>query len=226
MILILFGPPGAGKGTQGSRIVEACGVPKISTGEIFRDLAAAKTELGLTAKSYWSTGKLVPDEIVVGLVKERIAKADCAKGFILDGFPRTVSQAETFDIMLSQSGNKLDGVIDFEANVDELVRRLSGRRTCDNCGATFHIITLPPKVDGLCDYCGSELIQRNDDNPESIRTRLKEYSSKTEPVINYYVSNGLLHRVDADRLPDVVFNEVLELLKTVNCGASKEALVG
>ena len=221
MILILFGPPGAGKGTQGSRIVSTCGVPKISTGEIFRDLAASKTELGLKAKSYWSTGNLVPDDIVVGLVRERIAEPDCAGGFILDGFPRTVSQAETFACMLGSSGSRLDGVIEFEVKTEELVRRLSGRRTCDNCGATFHVVTMPAKVDGICDYCGSDLILRNDDNPESIRTRLREYSSKTEPVINYYAQQGLLHKVDADRLPDVVYNEVHELLNNMNCSETK-----
>src|ERR1041385_8306965 len=170
MILVLLGPPGAGKGTQGARIVEKYRIPKISTGEIFRDLAAAGTPLGLKAKEYWSAGMLVPDEIVVGLLNDRISSDDCSSGFILDGFPRTIQQADTLEELLSAKGKRLTNVLDFEVDDEALIARLSGRRVCGHCGATYHLATLPPKVDNICDHCGYELAQRADDSPESIRT--------------------------------------------------------
>jgi adenylate kinase len=218
MILILLGPPGAGKGTQGARIVDKCGVPKISTGEIFRDLAAAGTPLGLEARKYWSQGKLVPDDIVVGLVKERVTQADCDKGFLLDGFPRTVQQADTLNQLLDECGRKLDGVLEFAVDTEELVRRLSGRRSCANCGATYHVTALPPKREDVCDHCGCPLTQRADDTPESILTRLREYEKKTAPLRAYYAGRGLLHTVDSNYPPDVIFASLEGVLHDVGCG--------
>lgn len=215
MILILLGAPGAGKGTQGARIVEKYGIPKISTGEIFRDLAAAGTPLGLEARNYWSQGQLVPDEIVVGLVKERIAEPDCHKGFILDGFPRTVQQAEILESLLAELGCSLSAVLDFAVDRDELVRRLSGRLSCGNCGATYHVRTLPPKNPGICDHCGCPLTHRADDEPEAILMRLKEYEAKTEPLVNYYSQRGLLRVIDSNAEPDKIFQRVVAVLNAL-----------
>jgi adenylate kinase len=218
MILVLLGPPGAGKGTQGVRIVERCGVPKISTGEIFRDLAAAGTPLGLEARNYWSRGMLVPDDVVVGLVKERISCDDCLKGFILDGFPRTVTQADILNDLLAQVGRKIDGVLDFEVDAEQLVLRLSGRRTCPHCSATYHVTSKPPQVDGHCDHCGCPLVQRPDDNPDSIRIRLEEYAAKTAPLLAYYAERGLLHRIDSNGSPDEIFRSLEPELVAMGCG--------
>lgn len=219
MILVLLGPPGAGKGTQGVKIVECCGVPKISTGEIFRDLAAAGTPLGLEARNYWAQGKLVPDDVVVGLVRERISCDDCLKGFILDGFPRTVRQADILNDLLAQTGRKIDGVLDFEVDADHLVLRLSGRRSCPNCSATYHVTSKPPRVDGQCDHCGCPLVQRTDDNPASIRVRLQEYAAKTAPLLAYYAQRGLLHRIDSNGTPDEIFNVLEPELVKMGCAA-------
>jgi adenylate kinase len=208
MILILLGPPGAGKGTQGERLVRKHAIPKISTGEIFRDLAAAGSELGLKAREYWSVGALVPDEIVVGLVRERLAAPDCGNGFILDGFPRTVAQAETLGSILGALGMVLDAAIDLEVDAATLVRRLSGRRTCSQCGATYHVTAVPPKRPGVCDHCGTGLVQRADDAEGAIRKRLEVYSAKTAPLLAYYEAKGMLRRVDANDAPDVVAGRV------------------
>lgn len=215
MILILLGAPGAGKGTQGARLVEKYGIPKISTGEMFRDLAAAGTPLGLEARTYWSRGQLVPDEIVVGLVRERISAPDCARGFLLDGFPRTVRQADILGELLQQTGRKLDGVLDFAVDEAALIARLAGRRTCAHCGATYHVTSVPPKQDNVCDHCGHALVQRADDTPESIRTRLREYAVKTAPLLAYYAERGLLHTIDANAEPDVVFHRTEAVLKGI-----------
>ena len=217
MIIILLGPPGAGKGTQGERIVEACGVPKISTGAIFRDLAAAGTKLGLEAKSYWHRGELVPDETVVGLVRERISRPDCQNGFILDGFPRTVTQADILESLLYGLNRTLNAVFNFDVAPDELIRRLSGRRSCDNCGATYHVTALPPRVDNVCDHCGHSLVRRSDDDPESIRIRLQEYRNKTAPLLDYYGRRRLLHNIRADRNPDEIFAQLQLEFETMNC---------
>lgn len=212
MILILLGPPGAGKGTQGVRIAERYGIPKISTGDIFRDLAAAGTPLGLEAKSYWSQGKLVPDEIVIGLVRERIAAGDCIQGFILDGFPRTVQQADSLNSLLIEMGRQLDGALDFAVDEAELIRRLSGRRTCPACGATYHVTAMPPRQECICDQCGSTLIQRADDMPEAIRIRLQEYEAKTAPLLRYYADRRLLYTIDANSEPEAIFLNVQKIL--------------
>lgn len=211
MILVLLGPPGAGKGTQGQRIVERYGIPKISTGEIFRDLAAAGTPLGLRAKEFWSAGQLVPDEIVIALVQQRICQPDCKKGFVLDGFPRTEYQASNLHCILDDVGRPLTGVLDFVVDDEELIRRLSGRRTCGKCSATYHVDAAPPKVEGKCDYCGSDLVQRADDNPESIAQRLTEYARKTEPLKEFYRLRGLLTEIDSNAEPDEVFRRVVQV---------------
>ncbi|HSV73139.1 MAG TPA: adenylate kinase [Chthonomonadales bacterium] len=208
MVFILLGPPGAGKGTQGSRLAAEMGVPKISTGDMFRELAAQGTELGLKAKGYWSAGQLVPDDIVIGLVRERLAMPDCDKGLLLDGFPRTVPQADALGSLLADLGRDLTGVLDFALNDEELVNRLSGRRTCPKCTATYHVVAMPPRQAGICDACGGELIQRADDQPESIRKRLQEYAAKTEPLLSYYRERGKLHTVDAAPKPDAIYAEV------------------
>lgn len=205
MIFILLGPPGAGKGTQGVRLAEKLGVPKISTGDMFRELAAAGTELGLKAKEYWSTGKLVPDDVVIGLVRERIGMPDCANGFLLDGFPRTVHQADVLGEMLMEMKLSLAGALDFAVSEDELVIRLSGRRTCPQCAATYHVVAVPPKKEGVCDNCGHELVQRADDQPEQIRNRLREYAAKTEPLLQYYRERGQLYSIKASGSPDAIF---------------------
>lgn len=208
MILILLGAPGVGKGTQGQRIAERYGIPRISTGDMFRDMAAAGTPLGLKAKEYFTRGELVPDEIVIGLVEERITQPDCKNGFLFDGFPRTVNQADALGAMLNRRGLRLDGVLDLAVSEEELVRRLSGRRTCGNCGAIYHVDSMPPKSPGICDRCGSTLTQRADDAPESVRVRLREYAAKTAPLQEYYRRSGLLRTIDASAEPEVVFGRV------------------
>ena len=213
MILVLMGPPGSGKGTQGARISELYGIPRISTGDTLREMAAAGTPLGLEAKKYSSQGLLVPDEIVVGLIKERIQADDCRKGFILDGFPRTVPQAEALDAMLQAAGREVNKVLNFEVDEEELVLRLSGRRVCTQCGATYHVKFMPPKVEGVCDACGGRLEQRADDAPESVRRRLVEYVQKTAPVLDYYRQKGNLEQVDATPDPDTIFARVRELIQ-------------
>lgn len=212
MIYILFGPPGVGKGTQGERIAETLGVPTISTGAIFRGLAGAGTEVGRTAQEYMSQGKLVPDEVVVALVRERIVKDDCSQGFLLDGFPRTVNQAAVLEQMLKELGLQLTAVLDFEAAEDEIVSRLSGRRTCPGCGATYHVTNMPPRIEGVCDACGKDLVQRTDDQPDSILTRLREYQDKTSPVLGFYQERGLLKTIDAAAAPDAVFAVVKQII--------------
>jgi adenylate kinase len=215
MILVLFGPPGAGKGTQGARIAEVVGIPNVSTGAIFRGLAAAGTEVGTQALGYMKRGELVPDQIVVDLVKERIAQPDCEKGFLLDGFPRTIAQAEIPDTMLADLGLAIDAVLNFDVAEELLIERLSGRRTCITCGATYHVVAVPPKLDGICDACGAELVQRTDDMPESIRTRLREYAAKTEPVLGYYGTKGSLRNIEAVGSPEDVFASVTAIVQSL-----------
>lgn len=196
MRMILLGPPGAGKGTQAKDLVEKYGIPQISTGDILRKNLAEKTPLGLEAKKFMDKGELVPDSVVVGIVKERLKEADCAKGYILDGFPRTVPQAEELDRALADMKTPLDKVLSIEVADEELVKRLSGRRTCRNCPAGYHVMFKPSKVEGKCDACGGELYQRDDDQEEAIKNRLKVYQSSTAPLIDYYTKKSLLRGID------------------------------
>lgn len=196
MNIVLLGPPGAGKGTQAKRMIDEYGIPQISTGDMLRAALKAGTELGLEAKKYMDKGELVPDSVVVGLVKERIQEPDCAKGYMLDGFPRNVSQAETLDGMLSELGQKIDHVVSIEVPDEELVKRLTGRRTCRDCGAGYHVMFDPPKKDGVCDKCGGELYQRDDDNETTVKSRLEVYNSQTKPLIDYYEGQSKIRGVD------------------------------
>ncbi|MEJ5299923.1 MAG: adenylate kinase [Thermodesulforhabdaceae bacterium] len=212
MNIILLGPPGAGKGTQAKRLIERYGIPQISTGDMLRAAVAEKTPLGLEAKKYMDAGQLVPDSVVIGLVKERIQKDDCKKGYMLDGFPRNVSQAETLDKMLSELGQKIDHVVCIEVPEDELVQRLTGRRTCRQCGAGYHVMFDPPKKDGVCDKCGGELYQRDDDNVQTVTSRLKVYKDQTEPLIAYYEKQGKLRRINGLGSIDEIFNRIVAVL--------------
>ncbi|RLF09883.1 MAG: adenylate kinase [Thermoprotei archaeon] len=212
MRLVIFGPPGAGKGTQAKMLSEKLGVPHIATGDIFREAVKAGTELGRLAKQYMDRGELVPDEVVIGIVEERLRRPDCSKGFILDGFPRTIKQAEVLDEMLQKMGVKLDAVVNLEVSEDEVVKRISLRRTCRNCGAIYHLITNPPKKEGVCDKCGGELYQRDDDREETVRSRLRVYRQQTEPLLKFYEQRGLLKNVDGEKRIEEVFKEILAAL--------------
>ncbi len=215
MNLILLGPPGAGKGTQAKMISEKYGIPQIATGDILREAVAKGTELGKKAKEYMDRGELVPDEIVIGIVKERLKQPDCEKGFILDGFPRTLAQAEALDKMLEELGKKLDAVINIDVSEEEIVKRIVNRRTCRNCGAVYHLIFNPPKVEGKCDKCGGELYQRDDDKEETVRERLRVYRERTEPLIEYYKKKGLLYDVDGTKDIEGVFKQIDEILSKI-----------
>lgn len=195
MRLVLLGPPGAGKGTQAKMLVEELGVPQISTGDILRQAVADGTPLGREAKGYMDRGALVPDEVVIGIIRDRLAQGDCRRGYILDGFPRTVAQAEALGKTLQATGAALDHVLSLQVDEEELVKRLSGRRTCGTCGAMFHVAFNPPKADGTCDACGGPLIQRDDDREGTVRRRLHVYGEQTAPLIAYYEGRGLLRRV-------------------------------
>jgi adenylate kinase len=196
MRAILLGPPGAGKGTQAKMLTERYGVPQVSTGDILRAAVAAGTPLGKEAKTYMDRGALVPDEVVIGIVRDRLREPDCRKGYLLDGFPRTVAQAEALTRMLKELGAPLPRVVSLEVGEEELVKRLSGRRTCESCGEPFHVAFHPPRAEGTCDKCGGRLIQREDDKEETIRRRLQVYRQQTEPLIGYYQNQGLLKTVN------------------------------
>lgn len=212
MNIILLGPPGAGKGTQAKRMIDRYGIPQISTGDMLRAALKAGTPLGLEAKKYMDKGALVPDEVVVGLVKERIQKDDCQKGFMLDGFPRNVSQAETLDKMLSELGKNIDHVISIEVPNQELVKRLTGRRTCRSCGAGYHVMFDPPKKEGVCDKCGGELYQRDDDNEATVTSRLKVYEDQTKPLIDYYQKQGKLRPINGVGDMEDIFKSITQVL--------------
>ena len=192
MNVIFLGPPGAGKGTQAVRVCERLGIPQISTGDILRRAMKEGTPTGLAAKSYVDKGLLVPDEVVIGIIKDRLAKDDCKNGFVLDGFPRTVAQAEALD----QMGITIDKVVDIEVPDEDIVQRMSGRRVCEDCGASYHIETLKPEVEGVCDRCHGKLVVRKDDSPEIVKGRLEVYHTQTEPLIDYYKNKGNLEVVD------------------------------
>jgi adenylate kinase len=213
--LVLLGPPGSGKGTQGERLQEDLRLPYYATGDILRAAVRNQTELGRTAKEYMEKGDLVPDEVIVGAIGERIDSAEAADGFILDGFPRTVPQAEALDAKLEQLGRELNGVLLIDADDDEVMRRLGGRRTCTEGGHVFHVEFNPPKQEGVCDIDGSELLVRDDDKPDVIRHRLETYHEKTEPLIDLYDQKSLLRRVDGAAEPDEVAAELQRTLATL-----------
>ena len=212
MNLILLGPPGAGKGTQAAKIIEKYNIPHISTGDIFRENIKNGTELGKKAQEYMNKGQLVPDELVVEIATDRLTKDDCKDGFLLDGFPRTVFQAEELDKFLAARGSKIDHVLDIEVGREQLMIRLTGRRVCSKCGASFHVVNIPPKQEGICDVCGGELYQREDDAPETVAKRLEVYHKETQPLIDYYEKEGVLKCVDGTIGRDNVFKVLAEML--------------
>jgi adenylate kinase len=213
MDLILLGPPGSGKGTQAKRMVERYHIPQISTGDMLRAALKEKTPLGLEAKQYMDQGKLVPDEVVVGIVRERLKAPDCQGGFILDGFPRTVPQAEALGTTLKAMNRGIDHVISIEVANAELLKRLGGRRTCRNCGVMYHLMFDPPKKEGVCDKCGGELYQRDDDQEKTIRARLKVYDKQTAPLIAYYRGMGLLRTIDGIGEVEDIFQRIVTAIE-------------
>ena len=209
----MLGAPGAGKGTQAKMIAEKFGIPHISTGDIFRANIKNQTELGKKAKDYLDEGTLVPDELTCDLVVDRIAKEDCAKGYILDGFPRTIPQAEALTKALAKDGGAIDYAIDVDVPDSDIVRRLSGRRVCLKCGATYHTSFNPPREEGICDSCGEALVHRDDDKPETIQKRLDVYHSQTQPLIEYYHEAGCMYKVDGTRSLEEVFASIFAILE-------------
>ncbi|MCM3387713.1 adenylate kinase [Ureibacillus chungkukjangi] len=212
MNIVLMGLPGAGKGTQADKIIEKYEIPHISTGDMFRAAIGAGTELGLEAKSFMDQGALVPDEVTIGIVRERLAQKDCEKGFLLDGFPRTVPQAEALDSILDELGKKIDHTINIQVEKDELVARLSGRRICKTCGTSYHVIFNPPKVEGKCDKDGGELYTRADDNPDTVANRLEVNMNQAQPLLDFYESKGVLTNIDGQQDIEKVFADLDALL--------------
>ena len=212
MKIIMLGAPGAGKGTQAKMIAEKYSIPHISTGDIFRANIKEGTELGKKAKTYMDKGELVPDELVVDLVVDRLAKDDAVKGYVLDGFPRTIPQAEALDAALAKRNEKVDFAIDVNVPDENIVKRMSGRRACVGCGATYHIVNVPPKKEGICDTCGGELILRDDDKPETVLNRLSVYHEQTQPLIDYYTKEGILKTVDGTVPMMDVFSAITTIL--------------
>lgn len=211
--IILMGPPGAGKGTMAKRLQSFFGFAHISTGDMFREAIKEGTDLGKLAKSYIDRGDLVPDEVTIGLVKERLSKDDCANGFLLDGFPRTLIQAEALEKLSKEINRPIDVVINLDCDTSELIRRISGRRVCKVCGTPYHIVNMKPKVDGICDKCGSTLIQRPDDNEEALKVRLHHYVQSTKPLLDYYSKIGLLENFNSLKGADELFDEISTFLK-------------
>ena len=212
MKIIMLGAPGAGKGTQAKQIAGKYSIPHISTGDIFRANIKNGTDLGKKAKEYMDQGLLVPDELTCDLVMDRIQQDDCANGFVLDGFPRTIPQAEALDAALEKIGQSMDYAIDVDVPDDHIVNRMSGRRACLDCGATYHVVSLPPKTEGKCDYCGSDLVLRDDDKPETVQKRLSVYHEQTQPLIDYYKNAEVLAEVDGTQPMDAVFQGIVEIL--------------
>ncbi len=215
MNIILMGPPGAGKGTQSEKILSYCNIPHISTGDMFREAIKNQTKLGLEAQDYINKGLLVPDEVTIGLVKERLSRDDCKDGYLLDGFPRTIPQAEALETLSKEISRPVQLVITIEADKDELVKRISGRRVCPKCGNSYHLQFKLPKVENVCDGCGSTLIQRKDDTIESLNVRLDAYEHQTKPLVEFYEKKGLNRSVDGLQSIDEVFNDIRKLLDEV-----------
>ncbi len=212
MKIIMLGAPGAGKGTQAKKIAAKYDIPHISTGDIFRANIKNQTELGVKAKGYMDKGLLVPDELVVDLVADRITQDDCTKGFVLDGFPRTIPQAESLDAALVKMNQKMDFAIDVDVPDEVIVTRMGGRRACVDCGGTYHLKYMPTKVEGVCDHCGGELILRSDDEPSTVLKRLGVYHEQTQPLIDYYSTVGILKSVDGTQDIDVIFDQIVAIV--------------
>ena len=212
MKIIMLGAPGAGKGTQAKMIADKYQVPHISTGDIFRANIKNGTELGKKAKEFMDKGQLVPDELTVEILLDRVAQDDCKNGYVLDGFPRTIPQADVLDKELTKLGDKVDYAINVDVPDENIIRRMSGRRACLKCGATYHIEHIPPKQEGICDTCGSELVQRDDDKPETVKNRLSVYHEQTQPLIDYYTKKNILKTVDGTKDMQEVFNEITGIL--------------
>lgn len=208
-----MGLPGAGKGTQASEIVKKFPIPHISTGDMFRKAIKDETDLGKEAKSYMDRGELVPDEVTVGIVKERISEDDAKKGFLLDGFPRTIEQAEALSEIMQELDRKIDAVINIEVPEEELMNRLTGRRICEKCGTTYHLVFNPPKVEGICDLDGGKLYQREDDNPETVANRLNVNVKQSKPILEFYDNKGVLKNIDGSRDINVVTEDVINILE-------------
>jgi adenylate kinase len=215
MNIVLFGPPGAGKGTQAEKMVAKYGLPQVATGDMFRAALANETTMGLEAKKYMDSGTLVPDEVVEGVVAERLAADDVRGGFILDGFPRNTHQAAALDDILARQGRKIDLVLNLMADEDELVRRISGRRVCRDCGSNYNVTSDPAQAPDACGSCGGELYQRDDDNEETVRKRLQVYHEQTQPVVDYYKPKGKLSDVDGLGSPEEVFGRITEVVEAV-----------
>ncbi len=212
MKIIMLGAPGAGKGTQAKQIAGKYNIPHISTGDIFRANIKNNTELGQKAKTYMDQGLLVPDELTCDLVVDRIQQDDCVNGFVLDGFPRTIPQAEALEEALAKLGQSMDYAIDVDVPDENIVNRMSGRRACLKCGATYHIVSIPPKKEGICDNCGSELVIRDDDKPETVQKRLNVYHDQTQPLIDFYSNKGILKSVDGTQPMEKVFADIVDIL--------------
>lgn len=212
MKIIMLGAPGAGKGTQAKKIADLCKVPHISTGDIFRANIKQGTELGKKAKTYMDAGELVPDELVCDLVVDRIQQDDCTEGFILDGFPRTIPQAEALTNALNAIEQKMEYALNIDVPDENIIHRMAGRRACVGCGATYHVEFNPPKVQDVCDVCGEELILRDDDKPETVTNRLNVYREQTKPLIDYYEKQGIVHTIDGTQTMDQVFSDIRKIL--------------
>ena len=212
MKIVFMGPPGAGKGTQAEKIVDTYQIPHISTGDMFRKAISEQTELGMEAKRFMDEGQLVPDHVTIGIVKERLSQDDCIKGFLLDGFPRTVEQASALDEIMTSLNSKIDYVINIDVDLDILKERLTGRRICRACGATYHKLFNPTAVEGICDKCGGELYQRKDDNEETVANRLNVYVNQTKPLLDYYAKTGILVNINGQQAIETVFSDIESVL--------------
>lgn len=212
MKLVMLGAPGAGKGTQAIKIADKYNIPHISTGDIFRANIKGGTELGLKAKSYMDKGELVPDDVTIGMLLDRIGDDDCKNGYVLDGFPRTIPQAESLTRALAERDERIDYALDINVPDDNIVKRMSGRRACPKCGSTYHVVYAAPKLENICDKCGAELVIREDDKPETVKERLNVYHKQTEPLISYYKNEGILREIDGTQELEKVFQDIISIL--------------